>query len=104
MGNEKHLKLTQNGFISAVSEMSNVSKATVKQVINAASYVISQELRTGGEVQLSGLGKFSVRERAARTGRNPATGETMTIPAKKQPRFSASAALKAMVAGNEEGQ
>lgn len=104
MGNKKHLKLTQNGFISAVSEMSNVSKATVKQVINAASYVISQELRTGGEVQFSGLGKFSVRERAARTGRNPATGETMTIPAKKQPKFTASAALKVMVARQEEDQ
>lgn len=104
MKNAKHLKLTQNGFISAVSEMSNVSKVTVKQVINAASYVISQELRTGGEVPFSGLGKFSVRERAARTGRNPATGETMTIPAKKQPKFTASSALKAMVAGNEEGQ
>jgi len=104
MGNKKHLKLTQNGFISAVSEMSSTSKVTAKQVINAASYVISQSLREGCEVPFSGLGKFSVRERAARTGRNPATGETMTIPAKKQPKFTPSAALKAMIAGQEEDQ
>ena len=96
--------MTKTEFINAVTEMSCVSRQNVKQVINAASYIISQELRKGGEVPFSGLGKFSVRERAARSGRNPATGETMTIPAKKQPKFTPSSALKAMVAGNEEGQ
>ena len=104
MANAKSLKLTQNDFVNAVAEMSGVPRQACTKVIGAVSYVISQELRTGGEVQLSGLGKFSVRERAARTGRNPATGETMTIPAKKQPKFTASAALKAMVADGVGGK
>ena len=56
--------------------------------------VVSEELVKGGKVQLVGFGTFEVAERAAREGRNPRSGEAMTIPASKMPKFKAGKALK----------
>ena len=59
--------------------------------------MVSEELKKGEKVQLVGFGTFEVSERAAREGRNPATGEAMTIKASKSPKFKAGKALKDMV-------
>jgi DNA-binding protein HU-beta len=59
--------------------------------------VVTEALKSGEEVRITGFGKFSVRERKAREGRNPQTGEKMKIPASKVPAFSAGNALKEAV-------
>ena len=59
--------------------------------------VVANELKASGKVQLVGFGTFEVSERAAREGRNPQTGETMTIAASKAPKFKAGKALKDMI-------
>ena len=86
--------MNQKEFIAAVSEEAQVSKAEVKDVLDAIVNTIHLALGEGDEVTIADLGKFSVKERAARTGRNPATGEAMDIPAKTVPHFSAAKALK----------
>jgi len=69
------------------------SEAALKAFINA----VSKELKKGGSVQLVGFGTFDVGKRAARTGRNPKTGETIKIKAAKSPKFKAGKALKDLV-------
>jgi DNA-binding protein HU-beta len=63
-------------------------------VVDAAFDLIAGELAAGRDVAIAGFGKFSVTERAAREGRNPATGETIQIAASRAAKFSAAAALK----------
>ena len=63
-------------------------------MLNALIEVVSETLSNGEEVAIAGLGKFEVRERAARNGRNPQTGEAITIAASKVPAFKASKTLK----------
>ncbi len=75
----------------------NASKADIERTINALTDVIRGELAKGGEVMLPGLGKFSVKQRAARQGRNPATGEAITIPASRAVVFKAAKLLKQTV-------
>lgn len=78
---------------------SGVSKATVAAVLDTLADVAHKHLSTpGAEITVPGLGKFTVKGRAARTGRNPATGEEMEIAAKNVPHFSAAKALKDAVA------
>ena len=69
----------------------------VDRVIHATIGTIKNELINGGSVDLPGFGKFSVRDRAAREGRNPRTGEPIQLPASKLPVFTASRAFKAAV-------
>lgn len=77
-----------------------VSKTVVAAVLDTLSDVTHAELRKGAGVEIivPGIGKFTVKARAARTGRNPATGEEMEIAAKNVPHFSAAKALKDAVA------
>lgn len=77
-----------------------VSKTAVTAVLDTLAGVVHQQLVAGpgSEIIVPGLGKFTVKARAARTGRNPATGEEMEIPAKNVPHFSAAKALKDAVA------
>lgn len=84
--------------IAGAAPNNNTSKTNVKAVLETLAEVTKAELLHGGEVTLPGLGKLSVKSRAARTGRNPATGEEMQIAAKTVPHFSASKALKDAVA------
>ncbi|HVF79169.1 MAG TPA: HU family DNA-binding protein, partial [Solirubrobacteraceae bacterium] len=65
-----------------------------KNAVDATFDAIASELAGGGEVAVAGFGKFSVSDRSAREGRNPATGETIQIAASKAAKFSAAAALK----------
>ncbi|MEE1086228.1 MAG: HU family DNA-binding protein [Schaedlerella sp.] len=81
-------------LIAAVAENAEISKKDAKKAIEAVFEVITEALKTGDKVQISGFGSFEVSERAAREGRNPQTGETMLINACKAPKFKAGKALK----------
>ena len=86
-------------LVAAMAEQTNLSKKDVEAVLKSFADVVSEELKNGGKVQLVGFGTFEVSERAAREGRNPQTGETMTIAASKAPKFKAGKALKDLVNG-----
>jgi DNA-binding protein HU-beta len=86
--------MTKQELAQKVAADADVSQAQAKEIIDATFDAITSELKTGGEVAVSGFGKFSVSKRAAREGRNPATGETIKIAASNGAKFSAAAALK----------
>lgn len=86
--------MNKKELVAAIAEKAEIKKVDAEVALNAIVDVISNELSNGGEVALSGLGKFEIRERAARTGRNPQTGETISIPATKAVGFKAAKALK----------
>jgi DNA-binding protein HU-beta len=77
-----------------VAERSGLEVSQAKRALAATLEAIEKQIGEGNEVRLTGFGKFSVSERAARQGRNPRTGESMQIAAKTVPRFSAGAELK----------
>ena len=81
-------------FIAAVSEKAEISKKDSEKALKAFVDVVAEQLKAGDKVQRVGFGTFEVSERAAREGRNPQTGETMTIAACKAPKFKAGKALK----------
>jgi DNA-binding protein HU-beta len=81
-------------FVDAVAESAELSKAEAGRAIDAMVSVITRALKKGETVTLVGFGAFTVRERAARTGRNPQTGATINIAAAKNPVFMAGKALK----------
>ena len=66
----------------------------VNAFLESLNFVIAESLAAGGEVVVPSLGKFSVKESAERTGRNPATGEAITIAAKRSPKFTPAKPLK----------
>jgi DNA-binding protein HU-beta len=81
-------------LIDAVAEGADISKAAATRAVDTMLDSISKSLATGNQVTLVGFGTFSVKQRAARTGRNPRTGEPIDIPAAKVPGFKAGKALK----------
>lgn len=76
---------------------SGLSKKDAEQAVKAYTEVVTAELVKGGKVQLVGFGTYEVAERPAREGRNPKSGETMTIAASRVPKFKAGKALKDQV-------
>ncbi|MFU1996434.1 HU family DNA-binding protein [Priestia megaterium] len=84
-------------FIEAVASKSELTKQDAKKAVDALFETISTTLAKGEKVQLVGFGTFEVRERAERTGRNPQTGEEITIPATKVPGFKVGKELKEAV-------
>ena len=86
--------MNKNEFIAAVAEKAEISKKDSEKALKAFVDVVAEQLKAGDKVQLVGFGTFEVSERAAREGRNPQTGETMTIAACKAPKFKAGKALK----------
>lgn len=84
-------------LVRDVAERSGLGVGEAKRAIEATLQAIEEQMGEGNEVRLTGFGKFSVSERAARMGRNPRTGESMQIAAKSVPRFSAGAELKKAV-------
>lgn len=86
--------MNKTELISAVAENAGLSKKDATAAVVAVFDVITGELAKGEKVQLIGFGNFEVRERAARTGRNPLTGEELNIAASKVPAFKAGKALK----------
>lgn len=81
-------------FINAISEESNFSKKDVANMFETMTKVITDTLKAKDKITLAGFGTFETRSRAAREGRNPHTGETINIAAKRVPAFKASGKLK----------
>lgn len=81
-------------LIDAIAESADISKAAAGRALDAFTDSVTGALKDGDQVALVGFGTFSVRERAARSGRNPQTGETIQIAAAKVPSFKAGKALK----------
>lgn len=81
-------------LVTAMAEKAGISKKDAEASLKAFTDIVAEELKKGEKIQLVGFGTFEVSERAARTGRNPQTGEEMTIPASKAPKFKAGKALK----------
>ena len=89
--------MTKNEFVDQVATTSGLSKKDAGSAVDAVLKSIEGALSSGEEVNFTGFGKFHVAERGAREGRNPRTGETMTIAASKVPRFTAGSGLKKAV-------
>jgi DNA-binding protein HU-beta len=81
-------------LISEIAAKSGLSKKDSEKALAATIDSVTEALKSGDKVQLVGFGIFEVRERAARTGRNPKTKEVINIPATKTPQFKAGKALK----------
>ncbi|RSL34799.1 HU family DNA-binding protein [Salibacterium salarium] len=86
--------MNKTELINQVSEQAGLSKKDTEAAVNATLETIENSLKSGDKVQLIGFGNFEIRERAAREGRNPQTGETMKIPASKVPAFKPGKGLK----------
>ena len=91
--------MNKSEFIQAMSEKSGLTVKDATTALNATLEVIQESLQKGESVSLVGFGTFEVKERAARTGRNPQTKQPIEIPASKVPVFKAGKALKDTVAG-----
>ena len=89
--------MNKQELISAMAEKANISKKDAEAALNAFVCAVEGALVKGDKVQLVGFGGFEVRERAARTGRNPQTGAEMKIKAAKVPAFKAGKALKDLI-------
>ena len=90
--------MTKVELIAAVANEANLTKKDAEAAVNSALNAITNALKEGDKVQLVGFGSFEVKNRAARTGRNPRTKEVVEIPASKVPVFKAGKALKDAVA------
>jgi DNA-binding protein HU-beta len=86
--------MTKADFVDKVAAESGLSKKDAGAAVDAVLSTIEGALRGGDEVTFTGFGKFHVAQRGAREGRNPRTGETMTIAASRVPRFTAGSGLK----------
>ncbi|GGE11274.1 transcriptional regulator [Marinithermofilum abyssi] len=86
--------MNKTELIAQVAEKTNMTKKDATQAVDAVFESITEALRSGDKVQLIGFGNFEVRERAARKGRNPQTGEEIQIAASKVPAFKPGKALK----------
>ena len=84
-------------LVTAMAERTELSKKDAEKALKAFTDVVAEELKKGEKIQLVGFGTFEVTERAARTGRNPQSGEEMNIPASKAPKFKAGKALKDLI-------
>ena len=86
--------MNKNELVNAVSSEAGLSRADATRAVDAVFSCITDALKGGQEVRLVGFGTFLVADRAASTGRNPRTGETINIAASKQPKFKAGKSLK----------
>lgn len=81
-------------LIAKMAEKSDLTKKQAEAALNAFTDTVLEALKEGDKVQMMGFGTFEVKERAARVGRKPSTGETIEIPAKKIPGFKAGKGFK----------
>ena len=93
------IQMNKSDLTAAVAGKAGISQADAARAIDATFDAITTALKSGGDVRLLGFGGFSVAERAARQGHNPATGAKIQIAASKQPRFKAGKGLKEAVNG-----
>ncbi len=90
-------------LIAQVAKDAGVSQAEAGKVVNSVLTAITNALKTGNKVTLTGFGTFEVRKTAARTGTNPRTRQKIQIPAGKRPTFSAGSSLREAVSGKRGG-
>ena len=86
--------MNKNDLVDAVAERTGLAKFDAARAVEAVLGTITDTLKKGDQVALSGFGIFVAKTRAARTGRNPRTGESIAIPASRAPAFKAGKALK----------
>ena len=89
--------MNKNELVEKVATSAGLTKTQADAAVNAFVETLTDVLKAGDKITLKGFGTFEVRQRDARTGRNPRTGETMTIAASKVPAFKASSTLKKVV-------
>ena len=89
--------MNKTEFVDAVAKIAGVTKVDANKVVASVIEVVTKSLKKGEPVQITGFGTWDVVKRAARKGRNPATGKEIKIAASKAPRFKAGAVLKAAV-------
>jgi len=89
--------MNKSELIAEVADKSGISKKETEITLNATLEAIADALRQGEKIQLVGFGVFEVKNRAARTGRNPKTKEPINIPASRTPQFKAGKTLKEIV-------
>ncbi len=89
--------MNKSELISTIADSSDLTKASAGRALDATVATITESLAKGEPVTLIGFGTFEVRERSARTGRNPRTGDTIQIKASKNPAFKAGKTLKEAV-------
>ncbi|MCG9890643.1 MAG: HU family DNA-binding protein [Thermosynechococcaceae cyanobacterium MS004] len=93
--------MNKGEFVDAVAEKANVTKKDADAILSATLDIIVESVASGDKVSLVGFGSFEKRDRAAREGRNPKTGESMTIAATTVPAFSAGKSFKEAVASSK---
>jgi DNA-binding protein HU-beta len=86
--------VNKNDLVDAVAERTGLAKSDAARAVEAVLGTVTEALQKGDQVALSGFGTFVAKARAARTGRNPRTGEAIAIPASRVPAFKAGKALK----------
>jgi len=86
--------MNKSQLISKISKDAEISQAAAKRALDSFQKCVSEELKHDGEIQLVGFGRFSIRQRSARMGRNPKTGEEIKIEAANVPVFKAGKELK----------
>ncbi len=86
--------MTKNEFVKVLAKKTNISQEKAKELLDATLSTITETLKSGDSVLFTGFGSFYVSNRSQRKGRNPQTGETITIPAFKLPAFKVGAVLK----------
>ena len=86
--------MNKQDLVNQVADSSGLSKSDASKAVESVFDTITSTLKSGGDVRLVGFGTFSVSQRKASTGRNPRTGEPMTIKASNQPKFKAGKGLK----------
>ena len=86
--------MNKNDLASAMAEGAGITKSSAIKALDAMTNEIKSALRTGDKVSIPGFGTFQAKHRSARMGRNPATGESIHIPASNSPSFKAGKALK----------
>lgn len=91
--------LTKSQLSSSLAEKAGITKATARTVIDAIASIACEEAKEKGEFTIPGIGKLVISNRSARTGRNPATGEVISIPARKVLKFRVAKACKDSVLG-----
>jgi len=91
--------VNKSELIGAAASSSGLEKSEVSKALEAVIDTISETVKSGDKVAISGFGTFERRERAARTGRNPQTGESLEVAASKAPAFKAAKAFKDAVNG-----
>jgi DNA-binding protein HU-beta len=92
--------LNKSELIEQVADRAEIKRSEAEAAVNALTEVVKETLQRGGDVAITGFGKFSVAERGARQGVNPQTGERIQIAASKAPKFSAGADFKKALKGS----